>query len=125
MRRCIESGEIRIGAIIWLVVLAVVGLILWEAVPVKVRSSRLQDFMVEQARFYQARGARVSEERIKRNIVEKARELRLPVEPENVTVERLGGMLVMRAVYTVPLEFPLYTYMWDFDTEVERPVFDI
>ena len=29
----------------------------------------------------------------------------------------------MKAVFTVPLEFPGYTYEWDFDLEVERPIF--
>jgi len=29
----------------------------------------------------------------------------------------------MRAQFTVPLDFPGYVYNWDFDLQVERPIF--
>jgi len=29
----------------------------------------------------------------------------------------------MSAQFTVPLEFPGYTYEWEFDLQVDRPIF--
>ena len=56
-------------------------------------------------------------------ILAKARELDLPVDPKRVSVERRGARIVLKASYTVPVEFPFYTYNWKFDVVVDRPVF--
>ena len=39
------------------------------------------------------------------------------------THQRNGDRLRMRATYTVPLEFPGYTYHWNFDHQVDVPIF--
>ena len=38
-------------------------------------------------------------------------------------VEKAGGRIKMEARFTVPLEFPGYVYYWDFDLQVDRPIF--
>jgi hypothetical protein len=118
-RRVAERGEGNLGCILWLVVLGVAILIGVKMVPVKMASSRLYDFMVEQAAF----AATAAPDAIARSIVSKAKELELPVGKDDVSVERVGDNIRMRAVYTVPVDFPGYTYLWHFDHQVNRPIF--
>jgi hypothetical protein len=114
-----ESGEGKLGCILWLCVLAIGILIGYKAIPVKLSTSELYDFMVEQAKF----GANNPPEAIKRTILDRARELELPVTDENLSVERIGNRIRMRTKFAIPLEFPGYVYIWNFDFEIDRPVF--
>jgi hypothetical protein len=118
-RRLEQAGDGKIGCFLWLVVLALVVLIAWKMVPVKLASAELYDFMVEQAKF----GASAGAENIKKRVLLRAKELELPVTDKTLTVERLGDRIRMRCSYVVPVEFPGYTYQWQFDHEVDRPIF--
>ncbi len=112
-------GDSKLGCILWLAVLAVFVLIAVKAVPVKLAATELYDYMDEQARF----AGRASPEALKARILRRAKELELPVENKNISVERRGGTVRMRCTFTVPVEFPGYTYNWDFDLLVDRKVF--
>jgi hypothetical protein len=114
-----QRGDSKLGCILWILVLLTGAMIAWKAVPVKIASSELYDFMVEQAKF----GARLSPERVKRLIVERADDLDLPLDAKNVSVNKTYGRIRMRAYFVVPLEFPGYVYDWEFDLEVDRPIF--
>ena len=118
-RRYGSRGESKIGCAIWAILLLVFSLVVWKAIPVKMDSSALYDYMEEQARF----AGRRSAEQIKERIMERAEQLELPVDPKKLQVQRVGGRVRMKVTYTVPLEFPGYTYYWTFTHEVDRPVF--
>lgn len=114
-----QRGEGNLGCVLWLLLLAVAVLIAWKAVPVKIKSAELYDFMVEQAKW----AASSNPEVIKKRILHRAKELDLPVDEKNVQVERIGDRIRMKCSYTVPLDFPGYTYHWNFAHEVDRPIF--
>jgi hypothetical protein len=118
-RRFAERGEGNAGCIFWAVVLAVGILIAWKTVPVKISSAQLYDFMEEQAKF----AANLPPPEIAKKILWKAQELKLPVDKDHIKVERVGDNIRMEASYTVPIEFPGYTYEWHFDHQVDRPIF--
>jgi hypothetical protein len=118
-RRLRQAGDSKIGCFLWLAILALAVLIAWKMVPVKLASAELYDFMVEQAKFAAGAGA----ESIKKRVLARAKELDLPVNDKNLTVERLGDRIRMRCNYVVPVEFPGYTYEWRFDHEVDRAIF--
>lgn len=114
-----ESGQGRVGCTLWVLLLALVVLIGWKAIPVKIKSAELHDFMVEQAKW----AGRAPPEVIKRNIMGKAVELDLPVDKKKIVVVNVAGRIRMRCTYTVPINILGYTYDWDFNHEVDRPVF--
>ena len=114
-----QKGEGKLGCILWTAALALAILIAWKMIPVKLASVELYDFMIEQAKFAGGERPKVLEERILR----KAKELDLPLEKKRLKVERVGDSIRMRAQYTVPVEFPGYTYQWEFNHEVDRPIF--
>ncbi|HRC84762.1 MAG TPA: hypothetical protein PK413_04050 [Thermoanaerobaculia bacterium] len=119
MRSKSERGEGNVGCLIWLVILAAVGLILWKAVPVKVATTELYDYMVELTRFAPNR----STEDLKKAVLKKAKELDLPLDAKNITVEKDPSRIRFTVKYTVPLEFPGYTYLWEVNEVVDRPIF--
>lgn len=114
-----QAGDGKLGCILWSLLLAAGVLIAWKAVPVKIATSELYDFMVEQAKW----AGNTPSEVLQKRIVNKAAELDLPVDPKFVTAEKVGDKIRMEANFTVPLEFPGYTYEWAFDLQVERPIF--
>ncbi len=118
-RRLGERGEGNLGCVFWLLVLGLAVLIAVKMVPVKIASSQLYDYMEEQAKF----AGSASPENLAKGILGKAKELELPLSKEDLRVERVGDNIRMRADFTVPVEFPGYTYMWHFTHEVNRPIF--
>ena len=64
-RRHAEAGDSKIGCILWSLLLAVGVLAGFKMIPVKVKTSELYDFMVEQAKW----AASTSEETLTRRIV--------------------------------------------------------
>jgi hypothetical protein len=115
-----QSGQGKIGCFLWLLGLAIAGLMAFKMIPVRIQSAELYDFMDEQAKW----AANRPSEAIKKSIVDRARELELPLDPDNVKVEKLtGDRIRMEAKFTVPVEFPGYTYMWNFHHQVDRQIF--
>lgn len=114
-----QRGDSKLGCVLWLLLLGVAVLVGWKMIPIKIAAAELEDFMDEQAKF--AAGA--SEETIKRRILDKAGELNLPIRPQDVTVSKAHERIRMRAVFTVPVEFPGYTHQWNFDLNIDRQIF--
>lgn len=113
------QGDSKVGCAIWMILLAVFIVVCYKAVPVKIASSTLQDFMTEEAKFAGNRSA----EQIKKRVLNRAVELGVPLNPKNLEVRRGQGRVRMVAKYTAPLTFPGYTYYWDFELQVDRPIF--
>ena len=115
-----EAGEGRLGCIIWSLLLVAVIVVAWQMVPVKVRTAELHDYMIDEANFAAQRSA----ERMKTRIIERAEELDLPVGPKNLTVNKQRERVHMHTEYTVVVEFPFgFTYDWEFEHDVDRPIF--
>lgn len=119
-RRIAERGEGNLGCIIWVLLLAIGVLIAWKTIPVKMSSAELYDYMDELARFSAGKEA---PEEIKKKLLGRAGELRIPLDKEHVMVERSGDRIRMSVDYTYPVEFPGFTYQWHFHHELDRPIF--
>jgi hypothetical protein len=117
------SGAGNLGCLMWLVVLALVGHVLWKVVPVKIRASTFYDTMQEQASF----GSIKSEHQIEYEILRRAEELQIPVTKDNLKVTRTRNSVVVEAHYQIPIEFfgGAYKYVWKFDQVIERPTFAV
>jgi hypothetical protein len=116
-----QRGEARLGTVVWILLFVAMVMISKEAIPVKIRSSQLQDFMTDLAKF----STREPDDKLQAKIFRKGQELELPLRKENVTVRKGNGRVKMKASYEVPLEFPFYTYVWRFEHDVDRPIFII
>lgn len=119
-RRTAQRGEGNLGCIFWLVVLCLAVLLSWKLIPVKVNSAELADYMVEVAQF---QSAQKPPDDLKKMILARASELGIPLDKENVSVVRNGDRIRMSVEYTIPVDFPGYTYNWHFRHELDRPIF--
>ena len=120
MHRRRTAGEGNMGCILWTLAFLVIALICYKAIPVKLNTAEMYDFMIEQAKFGTAPAAD-----LKKFIINKAKELELPINDKNLSVERIGDRIRMKTAFEIPLEFPGYTYIWKFDWEIDRPIYII
>ena len=118
--RRFAAGDSKLGCFIWLAILGIFIMVALKAVPVKISGSQLYDYMENQAKF----SRRPTGPILRRRILGKAKELNLPVTDKDVKVIVGGARVIMEVKYMVPLEFPGYTYEWEFDFKIDRPVFD-
>ena len=114
-----QAGEGKIGCIFWTLVIVALAIVGWKMIPVKIATSELYDFMVEQAKW----AATTPPGELHKSILAEAKRLNLPVDPKDISVVADSGRIRMRARFTVPIDFPFRTYNWEFNLEVDRPIF--
>jgi hypothetical protein len=114
-----ERGEGQFGCLVGLVLLLIAGLIAYRLIPVKVRAAEMRDTVIDESKS----AGQHNDKEIKESILFKAKQLELPVDPANVIVRRSPNYIRVEVKYTVPVEFPGYTYKWNFEHKYENPVF--
>lgn len=119
MTRLGSRGEGRLGCILWLLVAGVVGMIAVKAVPVKLTDVEFADYIEEQAQF----SGRASGETIQKRILKRAKELDIPLKQKNLRVEKSTRRVRIQCSYTVTLDFGVYSYDWEFEHDLDRPIF--
>ena len=108
-----NRGSANVGCIVWLVILAFVGYVLYKVVPVKIASSEFYDVMQEQAAFGSIKDIKF----IEFEILRKAEELHLPIKKDNLKITRGREAITVEAHYEIPIDFfnGTYVYVWKFD----------
>ena len=119
MRRFRERGEGQFGCVVALLLLLVAIFVAYKMVPVKVKAAELRGEVVDEAKNAGTR----SDETILKSILAKAQQLELPVTADDVQVSRSGSRIHVVVQYVVPVEFPGFTYQWNFRHEAENPIF--
>jgi len=119
-RRKSERGEGNLGCIVWLLILAIGGLIAFKAVPAKMKSAEFYDFMDEMAKFSAAGSTRES---LEKAILARAAEMDVPLEKKNLIINLQRERIRIEVQYTLPLEFPGYTYYWNVHQVLDRQIF--
>src|SRR6202158_4527853 len=116
-----ERGYGKVGCFIWVLLVGLIGYCLYQIVPVKVANSSFDDAMTEQASF----GSIKSVKQMEFDLLEKAKELGVPVTKENLTITKTREKITIEAHYVVEIVFfgGAYKYVWKRDPLVERPLF--
>lgn len=118
-RRRSELGEGQGGCIVGLIFLALVIFLAWKFVPVKVRTAEMRQTVIDEAKM----AGTHKDPRIRRIIMEKAADLDIPLEDENLIIRRRAQTIYIEATYTIPIEFPGFTYEWNIEHKAENPIF--
>ncbi len=105
----------RLGTAIWLLVLAGVVYLGVKLIP------PYWDYLlmlepVKEAAMAAATPGR-SEDRVRADLMAKAKEVGLEFTDENVQILRQGNFVVVRATWEVPVDFPRYRYVLHFQVE--------
>ena len=108
----------ELKSIFWVLVLLVGGLVLYKVLPAYWGDYKLSKMMDEQAVVYTY--AMKNDQEVAKGISEKARELNVPLSPEQIRVERTASELSITAVYTVHVEIPGYPMDLNFTTKTHN-----
>ena len=114
-----EAGEGQLGCIVGLLVLVAMFYVAYKMIPIKVKAADLRQTVTDESK---AAGIR-NDKQIRENILSKAKELELPVDTDNISIERFANTMHIDVKYTVAVDFPGYTYNWEFEDKVENPIF--
>lgn len=114
-----QRGEGRLGCLVGIVLLIVAGLAAYRLIPIKVKAADLRDTVMDEARS----AGSVDDGGIHQKIWRKAKELELPVGPEQIKIRRANAYIYIDVEYSVPVEFPGFTYDWKFKHHAENPIF--
>lgn len=117
MRRS-DSGRATVKSVLALLFLAAVVYVGIKIIPVYVDSYEFQDYIRQQNPFWVTQ--RAPAEGIRSTILDKAKELNLPVSPEQVKVDVGGGKVVVAVDYTVPVDLMVYTLELRFTPSAEN-----
>ena len=113
-----ERGAVNIKAILTIAVCLFVLYALFKTVPHFVTHYDLEDFCRTEARFL-SYGQR-KEEEVKESIWKQIRDLDLPVNREDIKVVKTGRRVKIDFGYSIPIEFPGYTYILNFTVAVDN-----
>lgn len=114
-----ERGEGQFGCLVGIAFLALAALIAYKMIPIKVKTADLRETIMAEARSAGQHGNK----QIMGEILSKAEQNELPLTEDNVKIERKNQMIKIDVQYTVPVNFPGYTYQWHFHHYTENPVF--
>jgi hypothetical protein len=114
-----ERGEGQLGCLVGLIFMALAIFVAYKMIPVKVKNAELRGVIVDEAK---SAGSH-KDEQIMKAILAKAEENNLPVTEEDVTIVRAQSEIKVDVEYTVPIEFPGYTYQWHIHHHAQNPIF--
>ncbi len=115
-----ERGSARLKFLIVVAVLGVLGYVGYTVIPVKYQEFLLKDLMQHNADVAATQGyppAWASEQ-----LAKAAPEFGVPPDAE-ITSERQDNRVIVRVHFKRPIEFPGYTYEYEFDHTVKSTAF--
>jgi len=113
-----DSGRATLKSILWLVFIVAVIYSGIKIIPVYVNSYELEDYIRQQNPYWVTQ--RASADAIRNNILAKARDMDMPLSPEDVKVEIGGGRTTVNLDYTVPIDLKVYTLKLHFTPSAEN-----
>ncbi|MGH9463834.1 MAG: hypothetical protein ACRD1X_21735 [Vicinamibacteria bacterium] len=113
-------GEVRMSSLLSLAVLIFAVYEGFQFVPVLFAQYEFKDAIVEEAKF----SAYKTPETIRDNLLKKAAELRLPIERQDVVVERRPTSTRIQVQYELSVEWlPGQEYWWEVNEDEESVLF--
>jgi len=116
-----QRGELSVGCLVGVVLLLLVTVIAINVVPPMLRVYEMQTTVESMAD--RANRRDYKDARILREILEKADELRLPVEPQDVKIKRTRSYIDITVTYDIKLKILFWTYDLHKVHSENRPLF--
>jgi hypothetical protein len=114
-----ERGEGNFGCLFGLVLLAIAALFAYKMIPVKVKNAEMRAAIVDEAKSAGTHNDGV----IREYIYAKAMEDHLPLSKDDIRINRTRDEISIDVEYTVPIEFPGFTYQWHVAHHASNPIF--
>lgn len=112
-------GKINFGCIVMLLILIVVGYALYIIIPIKIKAAEFK----KTAEMYALQGSLYTREQIMTELLEKAKQLDLPITEKNIKIEKSSSFIRIDVYYTVPIDIMGYKTELKFNPHFENPLF--
>ena len=116
-----QRGDVPVGCLIGFVILVLVAIIAMNAIPAQLDLGEFEKRIEELAD--RANRREYTNERIRRDILEKAKDLDFDVPEERVEIERNDRRIKIRVRFDQEVRFPGHTWVRQHDIRLERPIF--
>ena len=116
-----QRGDVPVGCLLGFVVLVLIAIFAMSAVPAQIRLGDFEKRIEELADRSNRR--EYTNERIKRDILIKARDLDFDVPEKNVVIERNAKRIKIRVQFVQIIRLPGYEWVRPHDIRLERPMF--
>ena len=116
-----QRGDVPVGCLVGGVVALIVVLVSIKVAPIMIHVGELDKEISNLAD--RANRREYTDQRIRRDILEKAEQLDLPVTKKSVDIRRTSNRIKVTVRYTISIDFPGYTYIWNKEHYHERPLF--
>lgn len=112
-------GEGAFGTIVGIALVILVGIALFKVVPLHIAGNKVLDAMTEQANFAGVK----TFDKIQYEIFVVAQEAGTPLPLQEIKVRKHGSDVIVEAKYTQSVKVLGYNYVYNFDRQVQKPVF--
>jgi hypothetical protein len=116
-----QRGDVPVGCLVGGVVALIVVLVAIKVTPIMIHVGELDKEISNLAD--RANRREYTDQRIRRDILIKAELLDLPVTKKSIDIVRTSNRIKVTVRYTISIEFPGYTYVWNKEHYHERPLF--
>jgi len=113
-----DSGNASIKTYLTLAFLACVVFAAFKILPVYVDSWEIEDYIRQQTPYWLTQ--RANGDVIRGRILEKARELNLPIDADQVQVDATSASVTVNLDYTVPVDLKVYTVKLHFTSAAQN-----
>jgi len=108
-----QRGSSRLKTLIWVAIFGCCIYVAVLVVPILVNEYEFQDAMTSAARIGAA--TRLSPDQIRKTLADEAMSDEIPVKPEDIHVESLGGHVKVSASYSVTVNLQVYQWTLTFN----------
>ncbi len=110
-----------IKALFGLAVLVVAVYVAWTMIPPYFNNYKLEDIVAEEARINSY--SNKSEDAMRETVYQKAKDLDIPLTPENISVTRNGQSVAIDVNYVVHLDYPIHPVDLHFQTSSKNKAY--
>lgn len=114
-----QKGEGKAGLIFGLLILGTIIFVAAKVVPVAIRVFAFEDEVKETAKYLGGKRENV----IQQSLYEIAQKESIPIERDDIQVQKVQNELKVDISYTIPITFPGYVYNWENDVSYDAPIF--
>lgn len=116
-----QRGDVPVGCLLGFVVLVLIAIFSMSAIPAQLDLGEFEKRIEELAD--RANRREYNNERIKRDILQKARDLDFDVAEKDLKIDRTDKRIKIRVQFVQIVELPGYEWVRPQDIRVERPIF--
>ena len=116
-----QRGDVPVGCLLGFVVLVLIAIFAMSAIPAQLKLGDFEKRIAELAD--RANRREYNNERIKRDILAKAKDLDFDLPEKNVEIDRNDKRIKIRVQFVQVVRLPGYEWVRPQDIRLERPIF--